>query len=103
MTWSGYGTLLTEKGPHERSRMFLSPSVLYINGMYVMLTVEYEGGERSITRRTSADGLVWSEPEKTMIVSEYLMLPPWYQDLTPCAERDCRVASDALFKFGMRN
>jgi len=83
--WRGRKTLLAEKEPPERARKFLSPSVLYMEGMYIMWTVEYEGGERSIMRRTSADGLTWTEPEKTPLVSDYLLLSPWHLDVTPRA------------------
>ena len=86
VTWSGRKTLLAEKESPVRARKFLSPSVLYMEGMYIMWTVEYEGGERSIMRRTSADGLTWTEPEKTPLVSDYFLLPPWHLDVTPRAE-----------------
>ena len=88
LTWSEHKTLLAEKDSPERSRHFLSPSVLFMDGIYVMWTVEYEGGERSIIRRTSADGLVWSKPEKTPLISNYPLPPAWHLDVTPCAERD---------------
>ena len=86
VTWSKRETLLAEKESPARARKFLSPSVLFMDGMYIMWTVEHEGGERSIMRRTSDDGLEWSEPEKTPLISDYSMLPPWHLDVTQRAE-----------------
>ncbi|MDR3279817.1 MAG: hypothetical protein LBT23_04835, partial [Synergistaceae bacterium] len=66
------------------ARGFLSPSVLFMNGEYVMWMVEYEDGKRSIARRTSADGLNWSKPEKTPIERfQAYCQAPWHLDVIP--------------------
>ncbi|MCL1941111.1 MAG: hypothetical protein FWG09_04140 [Synergistaceae bacterium] len=88
VSWSESVTILEEKQPAAQSRKFLSPSVLFLNGEYVMWTVEYTDGKRSITRRASADGLNWSDPAETPLSAGYSMLPPWHLDIVPSAETD---------------
>ncbi|GHV54042.1 hypothetical protein FACS1894216_13230 [Synergistales bacterium] len=84
LNWSERALLLEEKRPAALCRGFLSPSVLFMDGEYVMWTVEYDEGERAVTRRTSADGLLWSAPLKALALAPLDMPPPWHLDVVPC-------------------
>jgi hypothetical protein len=87
--WSGSVTLIEEKCLASEARGFLSPSVLFMNGEYVMWVVEYEDGKRSIVRRTSADGLNWSKPKKTPIAyPQAHCQAPWHLDVIPDLSHD---------------
>jgi hypothetical protein len=82
LKWSERALILEEKGTHAQNRGFMSPSVLFLNGEYVMWTVEYENRKRSIFRRTGVDGLRWSAPERTPLEAN-IALPAasWHLDV----------------------
>lgn len=84
--WGEPVTLLAENGAASRNSGFLSPSLLFMDGMYVMWMVERDGPGRKITRRVSEDGLVWQPPEDTVLDVDYAVKEPWHLDVIPCAE-----------------
>ncbi|GHV46275.1 hypothetical protein FACS1894204_07560 [Synergistales bacterium] len=88
LKWSERTLVLEEKGTRAQNRGFLSPSVLFLNGEYVMWTVERENGERFIVRRTGADGLNWSPPARTSIGADYALSEPWHLDVIQRADGD---------------
>ena len=79
--WSEPSVILDETKSASDARNFLSPSVLFLNGEYVMWTVEYEEGKRYVVRRTSLDGLRWSDPAKTRLQADYALPEPWHLDV----------------------
>ena len=79
--WSESRVVLEEKTKASEARKFLSPSLLFLDGEFVMWTVEYERGERFIFRRTSADGLRWEEPAKTVLHEGSSSFAPWHLDV----------------------
>jgi hypothetical protein len=86
IAWNDRVLLFGEKGTPSENRGFLSPSVMYIDGKFVMWTVEQDTGRRIIVRRSSDDGLTWSTSEKTSLESGYATAPPWHLDVISCAE-----------------
>jgi hypothetical protein len=86
LEWSGQATLLAEKGAVSENRNFLSPSLLFMDGKYVMWTVEENGANREIMRRTSDDGLSWSASENTVLEADYAVQAPWHLDVILSAE-----------------
>ena len=84
--WTEPEAVLTERRRTGEDRKFLSPSALFLNGEYVLWTVEYEGEgrgtrERHIVRRTSPDGVHWGEPTRAQIDAPFPMRPPWHLDV----------------------
>jgi hypothetical protein len=86
LEWGGQTTLLAEKGAISGNNDLLSPSVLFMDGKYVMWTVERDGANRKIMRRTSSDGLSWSIPESTVLETDYAIQAPWHLDVISSAE-----------------
>jgi hypothetical protein len=86
LDWSGQTTLLSEKGAVSEKRGFLSPSLLFMDGKCVMWTVEKNGANREIVRRTSDDGLSWPESEKSVLEADYVVQAPWHLDVVSSAE-----------------
>jgi hypothetical protein len=86
LDWSGQATLLAERRSVSENRGFLSPSLLFMDGKYVMWTVEKNGANREIVRRTSDDGLSWPESENTVLETNYAAQVPWHLDVIPSAE-----------------
>jgi hypothetical protein len=88
LAWSERALILEERGAVSANGGFLSPSVLFTDGRYVMWTVEQDGGERAVTRRSSGDGVAWSAPEKTSLKADYDLHAPWHLDVIPSDETE---------------
>ena len=80
--WSPAEIVLSERLPAGKDRKFLSPSALFLDEAFVLWTVEYDAGARSIFRRVSPDGLHWGEPEKTALEAPFPLEAPWHLDVT---------------------
>jgi hypothetical protein len=86
LEWSVRTASFAGKGAVFGSNDLLSPSVLFMDGKYVMWAVERDGTNRKITRRTSGDGLSWSMPENTVLETDYAAQAPWHLDVISSAE-----------------
>jgi hypothetical protein len=86
LAWNDRTLIFGEKGSASKNRNFLSPSVMFMDGKFIMWTVEQEDACRVIVRRSSDDGLNWSVPERTSLKADYDVLQPWHLDVIRCEE-----------------
>lgn len=59
----------------------LSPAVLHDGTHFLMWTVDLDGGELKLARRTSSDGLSWSAPETGTVMGLDAGRQPWHIDV----------------------
>ena len=79
--WTPPEAVLEERRPTGLDRKFLSPSALFLNGEYALWTVDCEGGERFIVRRSGPDGRHWGDPVRTAVSAPFPLSAPWHLDV----------------------
>lgn len=62
-------------------RQLLSPAVLHNGRHFLMWTVDLDGGELKLARRTSSDGISWSAPETGNVMGLDAARQPWHIDV----------------------
>lgn len=68
-------------------RQLLSPAVIHTGHRFLMWTVEVCSGECILVRRTSQDGLEWSEPQGCTLGGLVKPRHPWHVDVIQESDR----------------
>lgn len=75
--WSAPVEVLSD----QTGRQLLSPSVVHDGRCFAMWTIELDGGELKVVRRSSSNGLAWSAPEVANVVGLVQGRQPWHIDV----------------------
>ena len=95
--WSEPAVIMECSRPRKDVAVMMSPSVLKINGEYIMWYVSSDSeGRHRIYRRVSCDLSTWSQEKLTELFSFPSDEEPWHLDVAECG---CGVLIMALCSF----